>query len=271
VTGYNDKMLVIVNQAGTISNGDVTLLQGYYTTATLATELQRAIRAASFTGTGNPTPTGWATAVTVTAPQNASSVAAPGDPAVTGYTFVVGASLSIYFAFPGTNVNQVNFINDDLARTYRMVGINRALMGFTPEIHANYQTGNQTFWVSAVGGIPNLRPTDYIDIVSKSLSNYKDNKDENSALQAPSCVLGRVWLTEGQSASSITQGYPESSFQGTTPYSFNKTWYNPNWSQWSPNQALSSVDITLLDMWGVPLFWSSTYQTEWSMTITASE
>ena len=28
VTGYNDKMVVIVNQAGTISNGDVTLLQG---------------------------------------------------------------------------------------------------------------------------------------------------------------------------------------------------------------------------------------------------
>jgi hypothetical protein len=276
VTGYNDHMIVLVNQGAATSSGDITLRQGYYTVASLAVELQRAIRAATFTGTANPTPTDWATAITVTAPQNNQTAAGlPADPATIGYTFSSAGAISALtfcFYFPGTNVTQINNeLKDGLARTYRLIGINRALFGYTPEFHTGSETRNQVTYTTATGGVPNLRPTDYIDVVSKTLSNYKSNKDENSALQAPSCVLGRIWLTEGQSAMSIANGYPESSYQGTTPYSFTKTWVNPNWSQWSPNQAVSSVDITLLDMWGNPLFWSSTYQTEWSATITATQ
>jgi hypothetical protein len=58
---------------------------------------------------------------------------------------------------------------------------------------------------------------------------------------------------------------------GMSPMNFTKTWDNPNWSQWSPNAAINTVDITLLDMWGQPLYWSDTYNTEWSATVTVTE
>jgi hypothetical protein len=121
-------------------------------------------------------------------------------------------------------------------------------------------------------GPPNFRQTDYVDIVSQALTNYKDTKDGNSSIASPGSVIGRIWLTEyplsGQAAG---LGWPQDGMWGMSPMNFTKTWQSPNWSQWSPNAAINTVDITLLDMWGQPLYWSDTYPTEWSATLTVSE
>jgi hypothetical protein len=121
-------------------------------------------------------------------------------------------------------------------------------------------------------GVPNMLPTDYVDVSSQALTNYKDTKDANSSIQSPGSILGRIWLTENWISNQTgANGIPDPNLAGVTPINFCKTWISPNWSQWSPNQAINSVDITLLDMWGQPLFWTPTYQTEWSATVTVTE
>jgi hypothetical protein len=110
-----------------------------------------------------------------------------------------------------------------------------------------------------------------VDIVSQALTNYKDTKDANSSIQSPGSVLGRIWLNESWvNNQTASNGYPDPNLLGTAPLAITKTWINPNWSQWSPNQAINTVDITLLDMWGNPLYWTATSPTEWSATLTVT-
>ena len=269
VTGYNDTLAF--TYTGVVTPQYVVLRQGYYTPDQLAAEIQLAVRAT----TGNPLPS-----FTCSAPQNpASTVLVPAIAAG-----LAGNKINAYFQFNTGTATAMNFIlgydtagagaislplQANIARLARMLGLNKPCYGYTEA--QDPLTLPPTKWTAVQGGVANLMPTDYVDIVSRTLSNYKDNKDDNSSQQAPGCVLGRIWLTEGQSASSVAVGWPQASLQGQSPQVFTKNWYNPNWSQWSPNQSVSSVDITLLDMWGEPLFWSSTYPTEWSATITATE
>jgi hypothetical protein len=58
---------------------------------------------------------------------------------------------------------------------------------------------------------------------------------------------------------------------GDSPITVTKSWTNPNWSQWSPNQTVNAIDIRLIDMYGDTLAWSSMNQTEWSATLTLTE
>ena len=265
VTGYNDTLAFTANATG-VAPQYVTLREGYYTPDQLAAEIQTAIRGSG----GNPLP-----AFTCTAPQNPAStglVASSGNNISTYFQFASGAGTTMKFilGYDTAGSGAISLpLQERVAKLSRMLGLNKACYGYTEA--QDPLALPPTAWTAAKGGIPNLMPTDYVDVVSKALSNYKDNKDENSSQQAPSCVLGRIWLTEGQSATSVANGWPQASLQGQSPQVFVKDWYNPNWSQWSPNQSVSSVDITLLDMWGQPLYWSSTYPTEWSATITATE
>ena len=119
-------------------------------------------------------------------------------------------------------------------------------------------------------------PTDYVDIVSQSLTNYKPAKDTNSTLAAPNAVLGRIWLTEGTlnfpTNGQVSQGVPaDTTTIGASPITITKTWTHPNWTELSPNQTIDKIDIQLLDMWGDKIVWSSNYPTEWSATLTLTE
>lgn len=269
VTGYNDTLAFVY--AGSVTPQYVLLRQGYYTPDQLAAEIQAAVRATA----GNPLP-----GFLCSAPQNPAS----GTLVTPISGAFAGNKINAYFQFATGSATAMNFIlgydtagsgnislplQENIARLSRMLGLNKPCYGYAET--ANPLTTAPTQWTSVQSGIANLMPTDYVDVVSKSLSNYKDNKDDNSSQLAPSCVLARIWLTEGQSALSVANGWPQASLQGQSPQVFTKTWTNPNWSQWSPNQSVSSVDITLLDMWGKPLYWSSSYPTEWSATITATE
>jgi hypothetical protein len=268
VTGYND--LIGVVTAGNVAPVYVALRQGYYTPNQLAAEIQLQVRAGVAA----------LPAFTCLPPQNPVTVGIQAA-IVGGFT---ANAIPVWFQFSTGGGPAMNFIlgydtvgsgaippdvQRRVARASRLIGMNKPMIGYAEG--QNPLTTAPTQWTAIQGGVPNLMPTDYVDIVSKTLSNYKDNKDDNSSQQSPGCVLGRIYLTEGQSASSIANGWPQASLQGQSPQVFTKDWYNPNWSQWSPNQSISSVDITLLDMWGAPLYWSSTYATEWSATVTATE
>jgi hypothetical protein len=241
VAGYNDLFGIGIGP----SPGPVyflTIPPGYYNVVTLAAQLQTMIRGI----TGNPLP-----AATVIAP--ASQTSAFISRYTTGFIISSGSVAEIQLV-PGLS-NQSTATANNYGRVWRMLGVN-----------------NQALATTLTLGTPNLRPTDYVDIVSNTLTNYKDTKDANSSVQSPGGVIGRIWLSEAWvNSQTATNGYPDPNLAGTGPLALTKTWVNPNWSQWSPNQSISSIDFTLLDMWGNPLFWSSTYPTEWSATLTVTE
>ena len=200
-------------------------------------------------------------AMTVTAP----SATQP------GFQFVAGGSTYMAFAFApsgSTEQQQVRY-----GRTSKMLGLNRATFGYTTDPNTGGQSGAPTYWTAANGGPPDLIFTDYIDVVSQALSNYKEAKDGSSSISSPGSVIARIWTTETTPlvapASSAQPNDPSSI--GSGPISLVKTWVIPNWSQWSPNQAINTIDITLLDMYGAVIPWNSTYATEWSATLTLSE
>jgi hypothetical protein len=263
VTGYNDLMMVLVGS----TYFSYTMPQGYYNLTTLAAAIQVGLR--TMTGLSG---------ATVVAPTSQAS-ASPLTAVTTGFLVTANGGSTMAFAFAGNPGGQDSTDSDDLriARFNRLIGVNRAGAGYGA-IATNLPVPNPfntsiTPWASATLGSPNFRYTDYVDIVSQALTNYKDTKDANSAILSPGSVIGRIWLTEyplsGQATGTL--GWPQNGLWNMGPMDFVKNWYHPNWSQWSPNQAINTVDITLLDMFGIPLPWSSTYNTEWSATLTVTE
>jgi len=252
VTGYNDLLAVFNGTTTTV----LTIPQGYYNVATLGAQLQTLLR--TVTGLG---------ALTVTNPD--TQEASVGASITTGYAIATGSATPMAFSFSSGNDSQLL----QIGRANRLIGINRAGAGFTPDYTAGAPsppTINPS--TSFTMGVPNFRYTDYVDIASQALTNYKDTKDANSAVNSPAAVLGRIWLTEYPVSSQTTQyAWPQDGMQGMGPLTFTKTWVVPNWSQWSPNQAISTVDITLLDQFGVSLPWTSTNNTEWSCCLQVTE
>jgi hypothetical protein len=128
---------------------------------------------------------------------------------------------------------------------------------------------------TAVGASPKMVATDYVDIVSSSLTNYKETKDMNTSEAAPMAVLGRVWLAEGandyNSEFPYAAPYTQTALGMHSPITVVKSWQNPNWCQWSPNQTVNTIDIKLLDQWGEVLPWDTQYPSEWSATLTLTE
>jgi hypothetical protein len=249
--GYNNTLTIEIGTVPTASTQFfiISLIPGYYTPANLAVMTQALIRAANVL-LANVT-------VTYTDATNAFSFTLSQP----------GYYMSFFF---GTNVGTTEATQIQIGRTARTFGLNRACFGFTPDINTTGQPpANNTLWVSATGGPINLLPTDYVDVVSASLTNYKDAKDANTSLASPGAVMGRIWLTESAVADPLAPA-PLTAI-GSQPIAVMKNWVNPNWCQWSPNQTINSIDITLLDMWGQNIPWSSTYPTEWSATLTMTE
>jgi len=254
LNSYNAKFALYIGTApGTITTQvTVYLPSGFYTYASMATVLQAALRALP----GNPLP-----AATVTAPTLPGDgfIIATGDPAV----YIAASMLA------PTGTGEQGLIES--LRLGRNLGFSRAVYGFA----GTFNTGGQPVGPPTLGntlgcGPPNFLCTDYVDIVSSSLTNYKDAKDTNSSLSAPNAVLGRIWLTEN-AVDIAGSGAADDTQIGSAPISLVKTWVNPNWCQWSPNQSVDKIDIQLLDMFGQPLYWSSQANTEWSATLTLTE
>ena len=256
ITGVNDVFYLTVAPAGINPvTYPVTIPPGYYTTTLLAVAMTTAIKATCSNLTN-------AAVFSVAAPTISGTIPASG-PIITGFTLATANTDTIVFAAPTTGVTLA--VQYAYWKFYRLIGCTQtSLVGYpgfipTPVI---------------VTGAPNWLPTDYIDIVSKKLTNYKDTKDTNSNEQATLGVIGRVYLTDALRLGQSTAGFSDPNVTGAAPFTFVKKWANPNWSQWSPNQSIDSIDITLLDMWGDVLYWSNvngSQSTEWEMTFVASE
>ena len=250
-TNVNDvlRIQVAASAVGPIVNTfDITIPEGYYTTAELATNIQTSL---------------------VNNGLNLAFVLAPyetGNDNNSGFRFGTG-NPAIFMAItiqPGLSEVQMQ----NRLRTFRLLGINRSLLGY-PTLNNSAALATPTYYIEAAGSAPNLLTTDYIDIVSKTLTSYKDAKDAVTSIANPTSVLGRVWLVESATNNSND---PESLLNiGSRPITVVKTWTHPNWCQWSPNQTITSLDIGLVDQYGYAIAWNGVNGTEWSATLTFTE
>ena len=165
-------------------------------------------------------------------------------------------------------------------RFLRFLGFNNSVsFGYGANV-TTQPTTNGGYNSTVIGGIPNFCYTDYIDVYSQNLTNYKDAKDTNTALSSLNANVARIYMTEapmvgnGFSVSpntGVTPIPPDRSIVGFAPTIITKKWRYPNWSKWSPNATLDALDITLRSQDGNILNWSAEKQTEWSGTITFTE
>ena len=260
VTGVNDLFYITNNPGGvgTPVTYPITIPAGNYTGPLLATAMQTAIKA---TVSNLTTPASFI----VAAPLGQSNTSPSNGNAGSGFLFNTGTTDTIILAAPPNGSTLAAQLQ--VWKCYRLLGATtQSFVGFPSNVPTP----------SVLTYSPNFLPTDYIDIVSKALTNYKDNKDANSTEASPLGVIARVYLTDAMSTPvpCTAFGYIDNNVLGTGPFSFTKKWAIPNWSQWSPNQAVNDLDITLLDMFGQPLYYSNLKgcaATEWEMTLVASE
>ena len=230
---------------GTITNYRIiSIPEGYYTLTQIAAAIQTVMRTYLELGA--------ATCVAPTSP-NGGFVFATGNPAV----------------YMAVTLRQTDYTKIPDAKCARLLGFGRPMFGYSDTSAVSQITTAPVLWTTATTGPPNLLYTDYVDIVSASLTNYKDAKDTNTSVEAPGAILGRIWLTECATNQSSLPADLQN--VGSQPITVTKTWTNPNWCQWSPNSTINSIDIKLVDMFGNVLPWSSTYSTEWSATLTLTE
>jgi hypothetical protein len=251
--GYNDvfSIALATSAAGPVfASANITIPEGYYTLTQMAVALQGLLRAAN-------------------AALNAATVLAPfavGNEINDGFFINTGSAFVFMAVLVSPGLSEAVVLQR--LRCLRTLGFSRNILGY-PDLNTSATLAVPTYWLSRGGTAPNLLPTDYVDVVSMALTNYKDAKDANSSISSPGAVLGRIWLTEGTSNNSSD---PANLLDvGSRPITVMKNWDNPNWCKWSPNQTLNSLDIRLLDMYGNTIPWSSNNCAEWSATLTLTE
>ena len=258
IVGVNDQFVLSASLTGVSPyvSQTFTVPPGYYTPSLLAVALQTLIRAnASILTTAG--------SFLVTAPTTPATIPASGA-IQTGFNFNSATTDTLKFGPPvggSTRADQLR-----VWKFYKLIGNNYLSFQGTPAFIPTPIIATFS---------PNFLPTDYIDVVSKALTNYKDVKDSNTNEQAPQGVLARIYLTDNSvSAAATSTSFTDPNAVGGAPFSFTKKWATPNWCQWSPNEAVGQLDFKLLDMWGDTLYWTnqtSCANTEWQMTLVASE
>ena len=256
--GQNARLIMFVTGVGWTS---VLIPSGFYTPASLAAAVTTAVQTIAGLGAFVCYPPGTANAVG----QNNNE----------GFGFSTNSATTMYFGFPPPGVG---IAGATFARLTRILGLDRACCGYaTPSPAGVQETAAAVPWTDVRSTRAcTMLYTDYVDIVSANLTNYKDSKDTNTNIQASVGVLGRIWLTEakmsvGGGFQATPPGIPYDAALLAAPLAFTKEWKSPNWCEWSPNQTIDTIDITLRDMHGFGVPWSENYPTEFSATLTLTE
>ena len=235
ITGLNDVVYLSKNGAAPVA---LTMPQGYYTPTFFATTLQGIIRA-SAAGTAG-----------YTVVYNA----VPG-----GFIFATNTADTTQLWIPNFPPQNITEAQATVALRFgRLLGAGREAYGLT-EGGDNTLNPTPTFRTYS----PNWLYTDYVDIVSKKLCKFKRVKDNSSTDAGLGDVVARVYLTPVDSLQ-FWDAY-------TKPFVTTIEFANPDYCKWSEEEALQNIDFSLYDMWGDLLFWTTSYNTEFQMTLLASE
>ena len=246
IAGVNNQFLLSKNAStGGVVVSTITVPQGYYTPTTLAAALQALIRAAP-AGTA-----GYTVAYT---------------PLTGGFTFATNTAdtTCLYFANFPPAINIPEATAEIYYKFGRLIGAGRIAYGVqsetaTPPVVAptpSFTTQQLNFFY-----------TDYIDICSQTLTRYKRVKDAASTDAGLQNVVARVYLNPPDTR----QGYSANDSPNSTPSILTVEFKTPDSHKWSSEEALQNIDFQLYDMWGAPLYWSSENNTEFQLTLLASE
>jgi hypothetical protein len=119
-------------------------------------------------------------------------------------------------------------VEQTLRGLFYMMNFSAKNNGFVP---ANYST-------TQIGMFhPPLVYTRYIDICSRTLTQYQKVKDNSTRENQTPAVLCRIYLTNDENPA-----YPGSA--GTV---IERIWNTPKYSSWSPGQFIDQIDIQLRD------------------------
>jgi len=237
LAGYNDKFILAKNgSAGTVDI--ITIPAGYYTPASLGTALQVAIRA-SPAGTAGYT----VNFTTLTG----------------GFLFATNTADTTSLIIPNF---PPNVSTEAQAQVYlkaaKLLGAGKEAYGIQSESSnvINPQTSFNTY-------SPSFVVTDWIDIVSHKLCKFKRVKDNASTDAGLQDVIARVYLNPPNTRNPSTNP--------VTPVNLTVDFYTPNSCRWSPEEALQDIDFELYDCYGNLLPWTTSYNTEFQLTLLASE
>lgn len=131
------------------------------------------------------------------------------------------------------------------------------MMGFNFTINDDIQTTHE----GAV--FPNMTYTRYIDICSRSLTQYQKVKDNSTRENQTPAVLCRVYLgnytTEGVGVGDSTA---KTIWPGCAPAIIQRIYNVPKYSSWNPGAFIDQIDIQLRDDTGALLYIPGTSTTE---------
>jgi hypothetical protein len=214
ISGYNNVFKVYI--VGPDDEYDIILAEGYYTPTTMASQIQTALNAqAGAAGT-------WACTFTTGFVFNITLTPAGG---VTG--FIVN---------PG--VSDGSILSTIVQRTRETLGFSGGQMAIS--IPGNNQNS----------GVPTMLPTRFIDIVSNYLTKYQRAKDNTSlASGRVTGVIARVYPQAPNTSTVLTA----SSSIGSQPFNVLMDYNTPKYIMWSPEEAIASIDFSLVDDLGLPL------------------
>jgi len=260
LVGFNGRFYFTTNNAGVQTARTAAIPAGWYTPVTLAAAIQVAIRAAAAE----------LPSFTCNAPYTVAN-----SPLQFGFVFATNTAVTMRMDLNQTGVEQGSA--EASARFLRLIGFTNR----TPFGYSEFNEGQQTLTAGAFaatlsGGAPQYAYTPYIDIFSSYLSNYKAPKDASTTLGSRYTHLARVYMAEcplqgGGFNTSVPVIAPDRMIVGTSPTIVYKSFMKPNWCEWSPNQSIDQIDITLREAGGALLNWSPTSRTEFDATFTLSE
>ena len=97
--------------------------------------------------------------------------------------------------------------------------------------------------------------TAYVDIISNRLMRYTSVKDGESASNAQSAVICRVYATDETSTPAGGLGFNEFIPQTSRPFVIHRQFKTPKAIQWTRESFIDYLDIKLVDQWNnlVPL------------------
>ena len=176
-------------------------------------------------------------------------------PPIPGFTCVYDAQYGAFTMAQGAGTVQFAFNTgggsadgDVINRTNITIGVQQT--------NLNYAT---THFLAT----PQLLFTRFVDIVSSRLAKFQRVKDSDTLATNKSNILTRVYLTAPNTRSdpSITCGPIDICVDPNTP----------KHSMWSIDEAVYELDFQLYDEYGDLLPWTTNYNTEFQITLLASE
>ena len=184
-----------------------------------------------------------------------------------GFVFT---SASYTFFFPSITAIQLQLALKDIApltnsmslniyKTYTLLGMTTLNSNDAGQGPTHKQTSSQ---------YPNFLYTPYIDIYSDTLTNYQPIKDTTTSTQASKGLVARIYLSGTGQGQTIN---PTAAL-GTAPFIMTADLNSPKIIKWSPDVALTVIDIQLRDQYGEFIPGAPNgFSTEFQMTLLFSE